>query len=100
MCLCLLARPDRFGAQLPEGISWRENLPEILEWVNDESVPGAVDRALDQRFYLMWGASAGAAPAASSPTRRTELREIAGGAAHALLHESAPTTTPCALGGN
>lgn len=46
---------DPLPEQLPEGVSWRETLPEILKWVNDESVPGAVDRALDQRFYLMWG---------------------------------------------
>jgi hypothetical protein len=46
---------DPLPDQLPEGVSWRGTLPEILEWVNDESVPVAVDRALDQRFFLMWG---------------------------------------------
>lgn len=45
---------DPLPAQLPEGVSCRETLPDILEWIMDEAVPAAVDRALHQRFDLMW----------------------------------------------
>ena len=40
--------------QLPEGVSWRETLPDILEWVSGDAVGTAVDRACHQRGDLMW----------------------------------------------
>ena len=40
--------------QLPEGMSWRETLPDILKWVNGDTVGAAVDRALRLRSALMW----------------------------------------------
>lgn len=45
---------DPLPAQLPEGVSWRETLPDILERVRDHAVPPAVDRARHQRADLMW----------------------------------------------
>lgn len=45
-----------FPEQLPEGVSWRETLPDILRWVqNDTTVASAVDRAERERFIRMWG---------------------------------------------
>jgi hypothetical protein len=45
---------DPLPEQLPEGVSWRETLPDILEWVSGDSVETAVDRARHQRGDLMW----------------------------------------------
>ena len=45
---------DPLPEQLPVGVSWRETLPDILQWVGGDSVPALVDRALRQRFALMW----------------------------------------------
>jgi hypothetical protein len=45
---------DPLPEQLPAGVSWRETLPDILQWVGGDSVPALVDRALHQRFALMW----------------------------------------------
>ena len=41
--------------QLPDGVSWRATLPEILEWVRGSDVSQAVDLAQRQRSALMWG---------------------------------------------
>lgn len=46
---------DSQPRQLPDGVTWRETLPGVLEWIEEEDVPETVDRALDQRFYLMFG---------------------------------------------
>lgn len=40
--------------QLPAGASWRETLPDILQWIGRDTVPATVDRARQQRFALMW----------------------------------------------
>jgi hypothetical protein len=40
--------------QLPVGVSWRETLPGILEWVGEEEVRTAVDQARRERSRLMW----------------------------------------------
>ena len=40
--------------QLPEGVSWRETLPDILHWVTGGDVAELVHRTRDQRFALMW----------------------------------------------
>jgi hypothetical protein len=45
---------DPLPEQLPMGVSWRETLPDILQWVSGETVPALVDRARHQRFALMW----------------------------------------------
>ena len=45
---------DPLPDQLPEGVSWRDTLPDILLWVRGEAVAELVDRALHQRFALMW----------------------------------------------
>lgn len=45
---------DPLPEQLPEGVSWRETLPEILARVRDDAIPPAVDRARRQRADLMW----------------------------------------------
>jgi hypothetical protein len=39
-------------AQLPEGVSWRETLPAILQWVTGDDVPVAVERAREERSRL------------------------------------------------
>jgi hypothetical protein len=39
---------------LPEGVSWRETLPGILQWVDGEYVQAAVDAALQERHRMMW----------------------------------------------
>jgi hypothetical protein len=48
------ASGDPLPEQLPAGVSWRETLPDILQWVGGGAVPALVDRALRQRFELMW----------------------------------------------
>jgi hypothetical protein len=45
---------DPLPEQLPAGMSWRETLPDILPWFGGDTVPALVDRALRQRFALMW----------------------------------------------
>lgn len=45
---------DPLPEQLPVGVSWRDTLPDILRWVHGPTVPALVDRALHQRFALMW----------------------------------------------
>ncbi len=45
---------DPLPEQLPEGVSWRETLPGILQWVTGDGVQAAVDRARNERFRLMW----------------------------------------------
>jgi hypothetical protein len=45
---------DPLPEQLPIGVSWRETLPDILQWVDGETVTALVDRAGQQRFALMW----------------------------------------------
>lgn len=45
---------DPLPEQLPDGVSWRETLPGILQWVEREGVRVAVDRARDERSRLMW----------------------------------------------
>lgn len=45
---------DPLPNQLPEGVSWRETLPDILQWVRGEAVAESVDRAIHQRAALMW----------------------------------------------
>jgi hypothetical protein len=44
---------DPLPDQLPEGVSWRETLPGILQWVDGEGVSAAVERALRERHRLM-----------------------------------------------
>jgi hypothetical protein len=44
---------DPLPVQLPEGVSWRETLPDILSWVSDEA-RAPVERALRHRHNLMW----------------------------------------------
>ena len=45
---------DPLPEQLPAGVSWRETLPDILQWVGGGTVPAMVDRARQQRSALMW----------------------------------------------
>jgi len=45
---------DPLPEQLPEGVSWRETLPGILQWVEGDDVRVAVDQARDERNRLMW----------------------------------------------
>lgn len=45
---------DPLPQQLPEGVSWRETLPDILEWVACSDVQSAVDKARHERNRLMW----------------------------------------------
>jgi hypothetical protein len=45
---------DPLPAHLPEGVSWRETLPGILQWVEGDEVQVAVDRARHERDRLMW----------------------------------------------
>jgi len=40
--------------QLPDGVSWRETLPGILQWVESDDVRVAVDGARNERNRLMW----------------------------------------------
>ena len=40
--------------QLPPGLSWRNTLPDVLAWIGGHDVAGAVARALDQRYVVMW----------------------------------------------
>ena len=42
------------AAQLPEGVSWRATLPEILVWVKRPGVDAGVEEALRQRVAQMW----------------------------------------------
>lgn len=41
--------------QLPEGVSWRETLPDIVRWVRENDVAERVSNAKRQRARLMWG---------------------------------------------
>lgn len=45
---------DPLPDQLPEGVSWRETLPLILECIDGESVQEAVGRALHERNQFLW----------------------------------------------
>jgi hypothetical protein len=45
---------DPLPEQLPEGVSWRETLPGILQWVEGSEIQAAVDRARNERDRLMW----------------------------------------------
>ena len=40
--------------QLPEGVSWRETLPGILQYIESDEVQTAVDQARKERNRLMW----------------------------------------------
>ena len=40
--------------QSPEGVSWRETLPGILQWMVSDGVRVAVDQARKERNRLMW----------------------------------------------
>lgn len=44
---------DPLSYQLPAGVSWRETLPGILHWMDDEDVTAAVEHALHER-QTMW----------------------------------------------
>jgi hypothetical protein len=41
--------------QLPEGVSWRETLPDVVRWVHENDVAERVSNAKRQRATLMWG---------------------------------------------
>ncbi|WP_199422953.1 hypothetical protein [Actinotalea solisilvae] len=43
----------RLPDQLPEGVSWRQTLPDVLAWVRGPGVGEAVERASRERFALM-----------------------------------------------
>lgn len=45
---------DQLPKQLPAGVSWRATLPEVLQWIHGPDVRAGVERALHQRFTLMW----------------------------------------------
>lgn len=45
---------DPLPDQLPDGVSWHDTLPDILQWVDGEDVQAAVDGALHERDRLMW----------------------------------------------
>jgi hypothetical protein len=40
--------------QLPEGVSWRETLPGVLQWIQAGDVTESVTEAQQQRSTLMW----------------------------------------------
>lgn len=40
--------------QLPEGVSWRETLPGVLQWIQASDVTESVTEAQQQRSTLMW----------------------------------------------
>ena len=40
--------------QLPEDVSWRETLPDILHWIQSSDVTESVTKAQRQRSMLMW----------------------------------------------
>ena len=40
--------------QLPEGVSWRETLPGVLQWIQAGDVTESVTEAQEQRSTLMW----------------------------------------------
>lgn len=44
---------DPLPDKLPEGVSWRETLPGILQWVDGEGVQAAADCALHERHRMM-----------------------------------------------
>lgn len=47
--------PRPLPEQLPDGISWRETLPTVLDWmVECDDVGADVQRAEDQRYVQMW----------------------------------------------
>jgi len=46
---------DPLPEQLPEGVSWRETLPDMLEWVRTVEVTTVVETARRQRSVLVWG---------------------------------------------
>jgi len=48
-----VSRPE----QLPPGVSWRETLPPVLEWINGPGVSQAVADVADQRYVYMWPTS-------------------------------------------
>jgi hypothetical protein len=41
--------------QLPEGVSWRETLPDVVRWVRENDVAERVSSAKRQRATLMRG---------------------------------------------
>lgn len=45
---------DPLPEQLPEGVSWRETLPGVLQWVKADEVETGVDHARLERDRLMW----------------------------------------------
>ena len=45
---------DPLPGQLPVGVSWRQTLPGILQWVGGAEVPTAVDQALHERNQHTW----------------------------------------------
>lgn len=46
---------DELPTQLPEGVSWREALPDILHWLAGPDVSDAVDRAVQERRRMRFG---------------------------------------------
>jgi hypothetical protein len=43
--------------QLPEGVSWRDTLPDVVRWLRENDVTEQVSKAKRQRATLMWGRS-------------------------------------------
>jgi hypothetical protein len=48
---------DRLPDQLPDGVSWREVFPIVLDWLQGPGAAEAVARMGDQRYVLMWPTS-------------------------------------------
>ena len=48
---------SRLPEQLPPGVSWRQTLPSVLEWITRPEVTHAVALVADQRYVLMWPTS-------------------------------------------
>jgi hypothetical protein len=47
----------RLPDQLPRGVSWRQTLPLVLEWLGGPGVAGAIALASDQRYAVTWPTS-------------------------------------------